>query len=84
MTATATRNECATCGVSALPGMRTACGCDDTLTLFQLDAPAAVRVVLPTSPTETPEAFRARIDAHHAEAVAFFDGFTLTESETLA
>lgn len=77
MIATATATECGRCGVSALPGMPTACDCDDTLTLFQLDPAAAVRVILPTQPTETAAQFRARLTAHHAETVAFFDGFTL-------
>jgi hypothetical protein len=71
---TATRTDCSRCGAESLPGMPTGCGHDDPLTLFTYDAPP-VAVITPTAPTETAEAFRARLAAHHAEAVAFFAGF---------
>ncbi len=84
MTMTATANVCGSCDGATLPGMPATCGHDDPLTLFTMAPAPAVRVILPTGPAETPDQFRARLDAHHAEAVAFFAGFNLTESETLS
>lgn len=77
MTTTATRNECARCGAASLPGLALGCPCDDTLTLFELAPAPAVRIIEPTSLTETAAQYRARLAAHHAETVAFFAGLTL-------